>query len=293
MVVGVVSGNLGIIGNAVIIGAIIIAVPQFFIRYEKYRTVKEMEERFPLFLRELVEFVRSGMPLHLAIRMSSNIDYGRLSSEVNRMNDQISWGVTIDKVLMQFAERVKGSKRLYTSIKLLREAKVSGGDLISTMESISENLTILTDSEKERKSVLNQYVLMMYAISFIFIVIVIAINNLMIPIFQVSAQTGASETGILGMNNPCTGCTGFECMVCGLFEGAATYIFGIKDTSSIGSYYVSLFFFMSIIQSFFSGLIAGQISDNSIMSGLKHGIILTGIAFGAFSVLMQLGALGV
>jgi flagellar protein FlaJ len=291
--IGIISQDLGIVGNAVIIAVIIVAVPQFLIRYETYRTLKEMEDRLPLLLRDIIESLRSGMPLHIAIRMASGIDYGRLSKEVKKMNDQLSWGVTVDKVLEQFADRVRESRRLFTALKVLREAKMSGGDLVATLESIAENSTILQDSEEERKTLLNQYVIMMYAISLIFIVIVIAINNLMIPIFQVSAESGAGESGILGVSNPCMRCTGFQCLICGLFEGVSTFIFGIKDPSSIGAYYVSLFFFMSMIESFFSGLIAGQISDNSIISGLKHSLILTGITFGAFSVLLRLGMLGV
>lgn len=291
IVIGILIGDVGVIGNAVILGAVIIAIPQFIIRYEKFRTIKEMEDRLPLFLRDIIESLRSGMPLHKAITMSSGIDYGKLSIEVEKMSNQISWGTPIDEVLGQFAERVKNSKRLFTAAKLMREARVSGGDLVSTLDSISDNSTILSDSEKERKSLLNQYVLMMYAISLIFVIIVIAINNLMIPIFEVGGESAAG--GVLGISNPCMSCIGFECSVCGLFETAATWIFGIEDTTSIGTYYVSLFFFMSMIQSFFSGLIAGQISENSIMAGLKHSLVLVGITFGAFSVLLRLGLLGV
>jgi len=283
-------GDVGIIGNAVILAALIIAIPQFLIRYEKYRRIREMEDRLPLFLRDIIEALRSGMPLHKAITMASGIDYGKLSDEVEKMSNQLSWGLPIDEVLSQFSDRVRSSKRLFTSARILREARVSGGDLVATMDSIADNSNILSDSEKERKSLLNQYVLMMYAISLIFIIIVIAINNLMIPIFEVGGEV---EGSVLGVSNPCMSCGGFECSVCGLFEATSTWIFGIEDPTVIGAYYISLFFFMSIIQSFFSGLIAGQISESSILAGFKHSIILVGITFGAFSVLLRLGVLGV
>ena len=288
--IGMLSGDVGVIGNAVILATFTVAVPQFILRYERFRALKEMEERFPTFLRDTIEYLRSGMPLHECIKMANKVDYGKLSEEIKKMNYQLSWGMPIDEVLDQFAERVKDSKRLFTSIKILREARLSGGDIVSTLDSIAENSTILEESSKERKALLNQYVILMYAISLIFIVIVIAINNLMIPIFKVS---GGTEETVIGLSNPCTTCVEFECTVCGLYEWVSTHIFGIEDPTTIGAYYISLFFFMSMIQSFFSGLVAGEISENSIISGIKHSLILTGITFGAFSMLFRLGLLGV
>jgi len=290
--VAMVSKDVGIVGNAVILAVFAIAVPQFLIRYEKFRTLKEMEKRFPLFMRDIIESLRSGMPLHQAIKAASRVDYGKLSDEVRRMANQLSWGMTVDDVLEQFADRVKGSKRLFTSIKIIRESRASGGDVVATMDSISDNSNVLEDSEKERKTLLNQYVVMMYAISLIFIVIVAAINNLMIPIFEVSGTAGAGMS-VIGLSNPCNVCNGFECVVCSWFETVSVYVFAVKDPTSIGAYYTSLFFFMSMIQAFFSGLVAGQISDNSIISGFKHSLILTGITFGAFSILLRIGLLGV
>lgn len=291
IIIGMVSRDVGVIGNAVILATFAVAIPQFFIRYERYRALKEMEERFPIFLRDIIESLRSGMPLHECIKMASKVDYGKLSDEIKKMNHQLSWGLPIDDVLDQFANRVKSSKRLFTSIKILRESRLAGGDIVSTLDSIAENSNILEDSEKERKTLLNQYVILMYAISLIFIVIVVAINNLMIPIFEVSG--GAMGETVVGLSNPCTTCVEFECTVCNLFEWVSTHVFGIEDPSTIGAYYTSLFFFMSMIQSFFSGLVAGEISENSIISGFKHSLILTGITFGAFSVLLRLGLLGI
>lgn len=283
--------NLGIVANAILLSTFIVAVPQFLFLYEKYRSLKYMEDRFPVFLRDTIESLRSGVPLHKSIIASSPFDYGRLSVEVKKMANQLTWGLPLDKVLDQFADRVKHSKRLYTSIKIIREAHLSGGDVVSTIETVANNSNILEESEKERRSMLNQYVVLMYAISLIFVGIVVAINNLMIPIFEVSSATiGGGE--VLGIRNPCYSCFGFSCTVCGLFEGASTYIFSI-DPTTIASYYVSLFFFMSIVQALFCGLVAGQIGENSVTAGIKHSLVLTSITFGAFYLLIYLGILGV
>jgi flagellar protein FlaJ len=282
--------DIGIVGNAIILSTFAIATPQFFISYQSYRDLKEMEEKFPLFLRDLIENLRSGIAFHKTIIASSKINYGKLSEEVKKVAHQLTWGIPLDKALNQFATRLKNSKRLYTSIKIIRESFVSGGDVVSTLESVADNATLLQDSEKEKKSLLDQYVVLMYAISMIFIVIVVMINRLLIPIFQVSSESLVG--GGIGLANPCDSCAGFTCNVCGLFEGTSQIYFSINP-STAASYYTSLFFYMALVQSLFSGLVAGQISENSIIAGLKHSLILVGITMGSFSILVKLKLMGV
>lgn len=288
IILGIASSDLGIIGNAVILSVFIIAVPQLLLRYEKYRTMKELEEKFPLFLRDVIESLRSGMPFHQAILASSNVDYGRLSEEVKKMANQISWGMPFDKVIDQFAERMSNSKRLGIVLRTIKETYMSGGDIASTLESVADNSVIIEEAEKERKSLLNQYVVLMYAICFMFVGIVAAINRLMVPIFQTSTIVGAEQELI---SNPCGSCMGFSCNVCGMFDMIAM-VFKIP-LGSIAAYYTSLFFLMSMVEAVFCGLVAGQISENSVVSGIKHSVIMTTVTFGAFSIFVRLKLLGV
>ena len=113
-----------------------------------------MEVKFPVFLRDMIESVRSGIPLHKALLMSSKLDYGKLSEQVKKTAYQISWGMPFDKAISQFADRVKKSKRIYTALRTIRESYTSGGDIVSILESISETVTMLGESEKEKRSVL-------------------------------------------------------------------------------------------------------------------------------------------
>jgi len=288
LIIGFLSYDIGVIGNVIILSGIIIIAPQLILSYLKFREIKEMEENFPSFIRDLTEFINSGMPLHEAIRASSKISYGKLSKEIKKMANQISWGMPVPEVLNDFAERVKKSKRLFSSIKIIRESYLAGGNLISILDSIAENITILKDAEKERKSLLNQYVLIMYAISIIFIVIAVALNRLLVPIFK----TTPLAEGSIGLTNPCLECESLVCGICAIFQFSSQNIFLI-DPNSVGAYYTSLFFFLSLIQSIIAGLIAGQISENSVVAGFKHSLILFCISLGSFSILVRLGLMGV
>jgi len=298
--VGALSGDVGVLGVMVIIGVFVNLAPQIMMLYQKYRQLKEMEEKFPNFLRDLTEQIRSGMPFHKAVIASSRTDYGTLSVEVKKMAHQLSWGVTLDKVLDRFAERVKASKRLYAAAKIIRESFASGGEVVATLESVAESSTNLEEAEKEKKSLLNQYVVLMYAISIIFVIIISAINKFLIPIFQTSDNTAAAGAvqSVVSLENPCNICVGFECNICDFYNAVAYVVVrdpttgAAIDPTNITVYYTSLFFMMAIIQSILSGLVAGQISEGSAKAGIKHSMILAGITIGAFLIMIKFGFLG-
>ena len=285
VIIGIVSGDKGVFGNSIILSVFLISIPQFLFGYGRYKELKEYEETFPLFLRDVIENIRSGSPFHTAIQAVSKIEYGKLSKEIKKMSNQISWGMPFDKVIEQFANRVKKSRRLSTGLKTIEETYKSGGDVVRILESLADSSLSLQESYKERKSLLQQYVVLMYAISFIFVGIVVAINKLMVPIFQTQGPAGE----VLGISNPCLGSADF---ICNIYSLPSKYIFGI-DPNSIGAYYTSLFFMMSIIVSFSNGLVAGQISENSALSGLKHSLIMVVTTFGSFFLLISLNLLSV
>lgn len=286
IVVGILSGDRGVLANGLIISTLCVVIVYFFYQYQRYKDIKEMERVFPNFLRDLAEAINSGMPLYKAIQQTSKIGYGRLSLELKKMSNQISWGISVDKVLDQFAERVKDSKRLSMAIKIVKESYISGGDVVSVIDSVSNNLITLQDAEKEKKSILHQHMLIIYAITIIFIVIILFINRLLMPIFS-SPAFGAQA----GLTNPCDTCIAGACTICDLFDITSTTMFGVER--GIASYYISLFFYMAFIQALFAGLVAGEISENSIIAGLKHSLILSMIVIISFMFLSRLGLLGV
>ncbi len=299
ILIGVLSRDLGVIGNSIILSTLVIVGPQIFFRHQKHKYLKEMETRFPTFLRDVVETIRSGMPFHQSVILNSNIDYGKLSIHVKKMAHQLSWAIPFDKAINYFSQRVKESKKLSSGLRTIRESFKSGGDVISTLESVADSMTIVEESEKERKSLLSQYVILMYAISFMFIGIVVAINKLMIPIFQVAAESQAGAFGMGGMGlsltNPCSQTIGFGYMICQGFDviSNALGIGSVFEEKNIGAYYVSLFFLMSVIVSFCSGIVAGQISENSMVAGIKHSIVMVSAVVGSFYILVYLKLLGV
>jgi len=291
ILVGFAAQNAGVIGNGIILAVFLIAVPLVIFKYQRFKALKESEEKFPIFLRDVVEAIRSGMPFHLAIVTSSKLEYGRLSKEIKKMSNQITWGMPVIKVLDQFTNRMKDSRRLFDSLQTIKESYMTGGDVVATLDSVADNLTFLDEAEKEKKATLNQYVILMYAIAFIFVGIVASINKLLLPIFQISSSPGGAQ--VLGLSNPCSSTIGFETTICSFYAIPAKYLFLISDVNGIAAYYTSIFFFMSLIVAISSGLVAGEISDGSMIAGVKHSVIMSAGVIGALLILKQTGLLGV
>ncbi len=294
LIVGILSGIKGVLGNTVLLATFIVITPQLIFSYVNYRNLKDIELHFPHFLRDLVESTRAGMPLHKAIIFSSHTDYGALTSHIQKMSHQLSWNVNIIKVLEQAQERLKKSNTLSKVFRILMETYNSGGSIDSTLDSLSNTMMTIQDTEIERKSTLNQYVVAMYVISLVFIGIVVGINWLMVPVFQsMASTTGSANTMGAVVTNPCNTCiygVDVACTPCGIYAGICS-IFGSKPTD-IGCYYLALFFSISLIQSLMGGLVAGQIGEGSVVAGIKHSLILVCVTIAAFLILVPLGFIG-
>ena len=293
LLIGILSGFKGVLGNTIILSAFITITPQLIFNYINYRNLKDTELRFPQFLRDLVELTRAGMPLHKAIIFSSHTDYGNLTLHIKKMAHQLSWNVNIIKVLEQAQERLKGSNTLAKVFRILLETYNSGGSIDNTLDSLSNTMMTIQDTEKERKSTLNQYVIAMYVISLVFIGIVVGINMLMVPIFQSVATPTGGIAAVGVISNPCETCAHVAdpaCAPCSIYSGICS-LFG-ADPSSIGCYYLALFFSVSVIQALMGGLVAGQIGEGSVVAGIKHSLILVCITVAAFLILVPLGFIG-
>jgi len=285
-------GDSGVIGNVIILSLFLVICPQLIINYVNFRELKEMEFAFPNFLRDLVDATKAGLPLHKAIISLSHNNYGPLTKEVRKMSNQLTWNIDLIKVLERSKERLKKSPTLEKTMRILIESYESGGRVSEILESLSNTLVIIQETEKERKSSLKQYVTAMYVISFVFIAIVVAINKLMVPIFETSVYS--PEVGLeFGGTNPCNFCVyglTLQCLPCNIYSNICS-IFGVNEIS-ISCYYFSLFFCMSIIQSIMGGLVAGQIGEGSMKAGIKHSLILFSITVAAFMILVKLKIIG-
>ncbi len=150
------------------------------------------------------------------------------------------------------------------------------GALAIILETLITSLLKIMESEKDKKSMMQQHVFMMYGIFLMFIGLTIAIGNFLIPMFSEIGGTESTVGNIqlIQAKSPCLACNEPFCYgLCGYYNTIGG-MFSFGEKNSLPVYYKSLFFTMILIQGFFTGLIAGQISAKSWLEGAKHGLIM-------------------
>jgi flagellar protein FlaJ len=282
--VGILMGDSGVLGNLIIIAAIMNIFPYFIYKYTDMMWLKNAEVHFPTFIRDLGDSVRTGMSLAEAITVVSKSNYGKLSEEVIRMNNRLSWGTPFIRTVEIFEKKTKGSRIMTEAMKIIKESYESGGDIVSTLDSVSNNILMMKEADAERTSLLKQQIFIMYGIYAIFLGVCVMIINIMVPMIQSQPDVMTAGSTFMMFTDPCEVDTVFVCVIFDLVN-----VFIGVPTTGIGSYYVALFFTAVIIQGFFIGLIVGQIGENSIIAGFKHSIIMVFAGVGTFLFLAKMG----
>jgi len=261
-------------------------VPYFAYKYSKYAWLKSVERQFPNFIRDLADSRRSGMTLENAIHLASKTNYGKLTPEIKTMSNKLSWGVPFLRVIDIFERRISGSAAISEVLNIVREAYRSGGNVVATLDSAARNMNMLKEADEERRSMTSQHVMITYGIFFLFLGIVIMIIYILVPMMSASGLQGTEGTEIGGLatfDNPCA----FSIIPfpCGLFRVTCAML--DVETESMECYYVALFFYVLLIQGMCSGLIAGQLGENSVSAGTKHALIMVSVAVFAFIFLSK------
>lgn len=290
--------DISTVGNVFVISLFIVMVPYFLIEYAEFLWLKSVERQFPNFMRDLADSKRSGMALTEAIHICSRAKYGKLTPEIKSMSNRLTWGTPFLRALDIFGERTRKSKIINEALDLIKEAYQSGGNIASTLDSVAKDIRTLQDAEDERKSLVRQHMMIMYAIFFVFLAVSMIIIYVMVPMMKTQPESGF-EAPIFRFTNPCPSPSPGEIVPhfpCSLFYGACSILsidVAADPTTGISCYYIALFFFILIIQGIFSGLIAGQLGENSVVAGAKHSFIMVAAAIMVFMFMAKLGLLPV
>ena len=259
-------------------GAIISVVPSALYSYINFSKYSKMEDQFPRFLRDFAEAKKSGMTFQDALRSRMNTDYGELNPEIAKSVHQLSWGIPFVQVMASMAKRLKYSTVMKRSFTIILEAFNAGGDVTEVMDDLSTDIKTIKELHDERKADMSQQVVMMYFISFLFLVIALMMYNIMMPLVSSGLMDvslfGASDNSVSESDIEYCSMVPFVCSICvpfGFGEGQLCY-------------FEALFFLMALIQALTSGLMCGEISESSAAAGVKHALFLSVVAFIVFIV---------
>lgn len=230
----------------------IVAIAPVGFTYEWYeRRRRKLEDRFIDFIRDLTDVTKAGMTLAEALSTVSKRDYGVLSREVRKMASEISWRIPFNDVLQRFSERVN-SLLIRRTVSLIIQANISGGNFEDVITSAARDAreTKLLDDERRREMLM--YTLIVYISFFVFLFVIFVLAKMFLPEL---ARTSLTETSIGGFS------------------------MGGVSPEEINR----IFLHASVIQGFFSGLIAGKMGEGSILLGIKHSVVLIIAAYSLFT----------
>ena len=287
----ILSTSTAISLNLVLMAILVLLIPYSVFKFIELKRMRAYENEFPTFLRDIAESQRAGLSIIEALKSASKSEYGSMTNEIRKMNNQLSWNIPLEKVLNKFSHNMRKSETIVRAVIIIDQANKSGGNIEEVMESLASNMESIREVQQEKSLLLNQQVVMMYAIFFIFLGITLALIKFLIPLLQTQSQVGGFSILDNFNANPCGFCLQSNDAVC---IGCQTF-FTISDSFDLGkreeaaAYYKSLFLTMIMIQGLFTGLIAGQISNDSIVAGFKHSLVMLISGFSIFMIITRLG----
>jgi flagellar protein FlaJ len=146
-----------------------------------------LEQGINSFLRDLTEVRKTGLSPEKCIESLSNREYGEFSKELRKISAEISWGVPLRKVIMDFVNRTKSWISQLVMFLLVETIDVGGGT-IAMMESLSRFNNLTQEVEKEKKMAVRPYILMPYFAA----ILLVATTTMMIGF--TSGTLGVAET---------------------------------------------------------------------------------------------------
>ena len=110
----------------------------FLPNLQKGSRSNEASRELPFALRQMATELRAGIGMHDSMRSVALSGYGPLSEEFARALEEIKYGETTEKALMDMSDRVN-SEGLKRAIYQITRTLSSGGDLAKTLNVIAED----------------------------------------------------------------------------------------------------------------------------------------------------------
>jgi archaeal flagellar protein FlaJ len=238
--------------------------------FAENRRQKELESRFPDFVRNLTGAIKSGMPAAEAVVQVSETDYGAITPYVKKLSNQIEWAIPFHKAFINFGKETNNPV-IKRAIATMIQAERAGGNVEDVLSSITGSLIEIKKIKEERKAGIHSQVMQSYIIFFVFLGIMVLIQNLLIP--YMSNFSEGQDSG-LGIGTSAAG--GVQLKASLDFSSPFSFF------TSLADWVVSLngiFLLLSLIQGFFAGVVLGKLAEGDLTSGLKHSLIMVTTAF--------------
>jgi len=252
------SFNLAVnfLDDYLVYAAYIALVPLAVFHEKKMARERKLQKQIPDFLGRMASTNETGMTIRDSIKLMAKSDTGAISRQIKLVWKDIDWGLDVNDALTRFANRIR-THVVARSITLITRANESSGDVGEVLGVAARDAETEQTLRKERAMNMMIYIVIIY-ISFV----------VFVGVIYVITDSFLTQMAIAGEEMEASGAAGG-----GGFLGAF-------DLDS----YKRMFFHASLIQGFCSGLIAGVMGEGSVMSGIKHSMIMMTVALLIFKL---------
>jgi len=146
------------------------------------------------FLRDLTETRKTGLAPEKCIESLSARDYGEFSHELRKISSEISWGIPVRKVILDFVKRTKSWITQIVMFLLVETIDVGGGT-IGMIESLARFNSMTQEVEKEKKMEVRPFVFLPY-----FAAILLVSTTVMMLIFTTKTVNIGGQTKAIDMS---------------------------------------------------------------------------------------------
>jgi flagellar protein FlaJ len=238
---------------------LITAIPLSYFHERKSRKEKRVLKELPDTLKKIKSANSTGMTLKNSLLLVSETSSGEIADELEKVHNDVEWRGNLSDALVSFANRMK-IPRLSRSIKLISKANESSGNIQGVLDVAARDVEVeyKLDRERFQNMIVYTVIIILTFLVFLFVIVMLDRRFLteMTEVAGSSSGAGAEESASSG---------------------------GALDVSEIPiETYRMVFFHASIIQAFTTGLIAGQMGENDLLSGVKYSIVMTLIALLVF-----------
>jgi flagellar protein FlaJ len=244
--------NSTVVDDFAIFAVLIAVVPLALLDLKEELRVRNLEEALPNFFRDLAGMNDSGMTLPNAVHLVANAEYGTLTPHIRKLDNEMSWGVGFVEALSHFGKTL-GTRLADRSVDLIAKASRAGGDVSEVLRAAARDTFEVVNLAQERR---NNMLIYMVIILVSFAVFLFVIAILVSSFLTTMATAGAAASQ----------------------SGAGTQFMGRIDVPA----YKRLFAHGAMLQGFFSGLMAGVMSEGRVIGGLKYSALMLLIAWIAF-----------
>ncbi len=247
---------IGVVDDHFVIALLIVLIP-YAVFYEIWsRKVLGIQSLIPDFLERMAGINQVGLTIAQAIAIMVNTNLGLLSYEIRRIKQDMDWGANFTEALIRFEERVSTPSIARTVTLITKASEMSGqiGQVLSIASSDAKMSEVL---KRERLAEMFIYTAIVYLSFFVFLFVVGVLTTQFLPVLAHINTAGLPTSGALG---------------------------GIGSIPVVT--FSRLLYHACLIQALFSGLIAGQMGESSIASGVKHSCVLLVIALVSFNFIL-------